>query len=75
MVGLLRRREVNRYLRQLKAQGCTITRDPHGEFVEARDGDHIVFKALSKGPRQPWIVRFTSTARITWARADGPHAR
>jgi hypothetical protein len=71
VVGLLRRKEVNRYLRQLKAQGCTITRDPHGEFVEARDGDWIV----SKGPRQPWIVRFTSTARITWARADGPHAR
>jgi hypothetical protein len=69
MVCMLLTKDVTNYLRQLKRNGCTTTRDNDAGVAEARDGDQIVFKALQKGQGQHWIVRYLNSDRIQWDRS------
>lgn len=72
MTRLLTKANVKDFAMQLVANGCTIESDGYVNHVKCFDGDTVVFAALSKGPGQPWIVRFTESDRIKWHGPDDP---
>lgn len=53
-------------LEALKANGCGVRLDEDAGTATAMDGDTRVYRALRKGPEGPWIVRTSSSDRITW---------
>jgi len=65
--------EVAGVVKNLEANGCVVNRDKSAgtiEVVDTEDGDLFAFRAIQKGPRQPWISMFYDTARIKWTLAE-----
>jgi hypothetical protein len=66
MVCLATTATVKAALQDLKANGCEVQFDEDAGTATARDGHTRVYWALRKGPDGPWIVRTSSSDRITW---------
>jgi len=58
------REDVNKYVEMLRRAGCTIQRDP--DKIVARHDGQVIFRALEKGRKQPWIMMFLNSELITW---------
>ncbi len=66
-------KEVEEVAKNLKSNGCVVNRDKSAGTIEVKDtedGDLFVFRAIEKGPGQPWIGMFYDTARIKWTLAE-----
>jgi hypothetical protein len=72
MVGMLKTPAVKAYLQMLKQAGCAVKLDTKTGTAEAFDGDAPVFRALQKGPGNPWIVRYQNSDRVTWNQPETP---
>lgn len=50
-----------------KANDCEVAHDTDAGTIDVKDGEAFVLRAIQKGDsRQPWIVLFYETARISW---------
>ena len=59
------------YIVAAKANDCEVEHDKDAGTIVMKDGETVVLKAIAKGPKGPWITRFTNSDRISWSGAEG----
>ncbi len=66
--------EVEEIVEGLEIEGCVVKRDKDAgtiDVTDPQDGDKFAFRAIQKGPKQPWIGMFFATSRISWFDHEG----
>ena len=57
---------VREFVMSLVGLGCILDGSLSAGFVVLKDDGVVVYRALEKGPGQPWIVSGFSSDRISW---------
>lgn len=58
------KKDVDAYVAMMRRAGVTVVRS-NGTVI-ATHNRKVIFRALEKGPGQPWIMSFIDSELITW---------